>query len=403
MLEQVKPGKDSGVQLVHQHVKVEAPVTEQSYQAVDVQLPALWAEKRARPDPEPTEEMKKISKYPAALAIRARFEKEMRQVPKAAYEGCQVTPFSIKTESGNDLELTHTVSSKDEAKSRGVIIYFHGGAYKFGSPRSHESLICWLAYATEMDIVAPDYRMWPEYDHTAWIEDAINTYKWVIQECKVDPSKVVFSGDSAGGNLTVVAVMAIIKHNEAIKNGTGTGTPLPMPACAVPLSPWLDILAEGTSYEDNDRLDWMLGGPLSTVSVKENSFVLKKADVQAARKDPSLRNALLKDPLLSPVHAPPEWLSQLCPMLIHVSSTEIIYSDSVTFYNRARFAKCKEIILKEWPNMPHVWHAMAHILPEGVDAIQDIAKYIQGHLTAPAVFATLREKVQSFKLTRSSL
>eukprot|EP00127_Corallochytrium_limacisporum_P002921 Clim_evm10s143 gene=Clim_evmTU10s143 len=384
MLEQVKPGKKNGVELVHQHIKMEAPVTEQSYQAVHVDLPAVWSKQN----------------------WSVVYDEELTRVPKSTYDACRITPLVIKTDSGRELEISHTVSTRDEDTSRGVMIYFHGGGYHVGSPRSHEALIGWLAYATEMDIVAPAYRMYPEADCTDWLEDAIATYKWVTNECKVDPSKVVFSGDSAGGNLTVVTVLAIIKHNEAIKNGLSKDIPLPMPACAVGLSPWLDPLAEGASYVDNHRLDWMLGGPFSVCSAPDNLFVLKKEDREPAKKDASLRDSLMKDPLVSPSHAPPEWLNQLCPMLIHVSSTELLYSDSVTFYNRARFAKCKEIILKEWPNMPHVWHTFAHILPEGVDAIQDVATYIHSRLTAPAVPALLRQRLQQVSLTgntRSSL
>ena len=59
----------------------------------------------------------------------------------------------------------------------------------------------------------------------------------------VDPDRVVFAGDSAGGNLALVTAM------RARDDG------LPLPAAIVLLSPVLDLTFSGDSFMRNDGID----------------------------------------------------------------------------------------------------------------------------------------------------
>jgi len=82
-----------------------------------------------------------------------------------------------------------------------------------------------------------------------------------------------------------------------------------------------------------------------------------------------------KNPLVSPVHGD---FRGLPPMLIHVGDAEILLDDATRVAERAKAAGVK-VELEVWPDMPHVWHVFAKILPEGQQAIDKIGKFVRAH------------------------
>ena len=44
-----------------------------------------------------------------------------------------------------------------------IFLYFHGGGYSLGSPKSHYSLVSYLADITKTTVFVPDYRLGPEH------------------------------------------------------------------------------------------------------------------------------------------------------------------------------------------------------------------------------------------------
>ncbi|MFN3146246.1 MAG: alpha/beta hydrolase [Paracoccaceae bacterium] len=58
-----------------------------------------------------------------------------------------------------------------------VILYFHGGGFTIGSPRTHAALVGHLATASGLRAVAPRYRLAPEHPFPAAREDAIATWE----------------------------------------------------------------------------------------------------------------------------------------------------------------------------------------------------------------------------------
>jgi acetyl esterase/lipase len=71
-------------------------------------------------------------------------------------------------------------------------------------------------------------------------DDALEAYKYLIEELDVSPSSIVIAGDSAGGGLTVAALVAIRESG------------MPLPAGAVLLSPWvlMDPASAGEGRSD---------------------------------------------------------------------------------------------------------------------------------------------------------
>jgi epsilon-lactone hydrolase len=226
-----------------------------------------------------------------------------------------------------------------------VILYLHGGGYVMGSINTHRAMIARIARASEAKALALNYRMAPEDPFPTAVDDATAAYRWLLAQ-GYKPGKIVISGDSAGGGLTLATLLAL----------RDAGTPLP--AAAVPISPWADLEGTGASVETRAAADPMV----------DKAGLLRMAQMYAGDSDP-------KNPLISPIYADYKGLP---PMLIQVGDAEILLDDSTRVAERARAAGIK-VELEAWPELFHVWHVFAKILPEGQQAIDRIGEYVRAH------------------------
>jgi epsilon-lactone hydrolase len=226
-----------------------------------------------------------------------------------------------------------------------VILYLHGGGYVMGSINTHRAMVARIARASQARALAIDYRMGPEHPFPAAVEDATAAYRWLLAQ-GYKPGKIVISGDSAGGGLTLATLIAL--------RDAGTA----LPAAAVPISPWADLEGTGASVKTRAATDPMV----------DQAGLLRMAKMYAGDQDP-------KNPLISPIHADYRGVP---PMLIHVGDAEILLDDSTRVADRAKAAGVK-VELEAWPEMFHVWHVFAKILPEGQQAIDRIGSYVLEH------------------------
>ncbi|RXW25139.1 hypothetical protein EST38_g704 [Candolleomyces aberdarensis] len=156
-------------------------------------------------------------------------------------------------------------------KLESVIFYVHGGGYFWGSINTHRYQIIRLAHKLKGRAFAVNYSMTsgkllnthghvlfktcslPVNDSTIFlfypIADNMATDLYLIRpppgslHKAVDPGKIVFAGDSAGGGLCVT-VMTVLRDLN-----------LPMPAGAVLISPWVDLTHSFPSVLQNTETD----------------------------------------------------------------------------------------------------------------------------------------------------
>jgi acetyl esterase len=92
------------------------------------------------------------------------------------------------------------------------VVFFHGGGWVIGSLDSHDAICRSLAQRSRSVIVSVDYRLAPEAPFPAAVEDAYIATGWVATnatELRLDRTRLIVAGDSAGGNLAaVVSVLA---------------------------------------------------------------------------------------------------------------------------------------------------------------------------------------------------
>jgi monoterpene epsilon-lactone hydrolase len=226
-----------------------------------------------------------------------------------------------------------------------VILYLHGGGYVMGSVNTHRAMIGRISRAAKAKALALDYRLAPEHPFPAAVDDATAAYRWLLAQ-GYKPAKIAISGDSAGGGLTLATLLAL------------RDSKTPLPACAVPISAWADMEGTGASMKTRASKDPMVG----SASLRD------MARKYAGDGDP-------KNPLLSPIYGD---YTGIPPMLIQVGDAEVLLDDSTRVAEKAKAAGVKAD-LEVWPEMVHVWHVYAKLLPEGQQAIDRIGQYVIAH------------------------
>ncbi len=87
----------------------------------------------------------------------------------------------------------------------GALIYLHGGGFVVGSLDQFETAMRRLCEGSGAQVYAVDYKLAPEYQWPAQIEEGEFVVRWLFAhatERGVDPRRIALGGDSAGGNLT---------------------------------------------------------------------------------------------------------------------------------------------------------------------------------------------------------
>lgn len=98
-----------------------------------------------------------------------------------------------------------------------AMLYLHGGGYVIGSIRTHRGLAARLSRAAKARVLLLDYRLAPEHPHPAAVEDTVTAYRWMLAQ-GLSPARIVVAGDSAGGGLTVAALVASRQANVPLRS-----------------------------------------------------------------------------------------------------------------------------------------------------------------------------------------
>lgn len=229
------------------------------------------------------------------------------------------------------------------ASSLRVILYLHGGGYSMGSPRTHRSLAAELSAASGATVWVIDYPLAPEHPFPEGLDAAVAAYKALLAQ-RLKPEHLVIAGDSAGGGLTLALAVKLKELG------------LPQPAGLFCISPWADLTQSGDSHRTHASRD-----PMVTTNDLNQS-----AEHYAGKTTAT-------NPMISPVKGD---FAGLSPILVHVGTEEVLFSDSLMVAARAGEAgiECTLIVA---PEMIHVWHAFFPMLSAARSAIADAGAWIK--------------------------
>ena len=92
-------------------------------------------------------------------------------------------------------------------KSSPAVIMFHGGGWMIGNISMHRRFYSNIAHHLNMVVISPEYTLSPDAGvPLAAYADCMATIKYVhdnANQFRIDPERIVLSGDSAGGQLTL--------------------------------------------------------------------------------------------------------------------------------------------------------------------------------------------------------
>jgi monoterpene epsilon-lactone hydrolase len=229
------------------------------------------------------------------------------------------------------------------ADSTRAVLYLHGGGYMFGSILSHRHLVAEIGRLSDSRTLAIDYRRSPENPFPAAVDDAMASYRFLLNE-RYEPHRIALAGDSAGGGLIVSTLVAIKEAS------------LPQPACGWLISPWVDMEASGETFVSRANADPMV----------KREMIVNFAQAYLNGADP-------RSPLASPLYSN---LRGIAPLLIQVGASEVLLDDSLKLA-RAAGAADVSVRLEIWPEMIHIWHVFHRILADGRKAVQAGAKFLR--------------------------
>ncbi len=291
------------------------------------QLDSLVTLLRSRPAP-PT---------PDLAASRLRFEKMAVLLGGAPDAKCE------KVDAGGVAAEWVAAPGCDAPRA---VLFLHGGGYAIGSINTHRRLAYDISAASGTRVLLIDYRLAPEHPFPAAVEDAAKAWRWLMQQ-GFAANKLAIAGDSAGGGLTIATLINLRDQQ------------LGLPACAVAISPWVDLEGAGNSI---------------TARAAQDPMVAKDGLLWMARMYLNGKDA--KTPLAAPLHAD---LRGLPPVLVQVGSAEILLDDATRIAEKLHAAGV-EVRLALWPNMLHVFPLFAPILSEGRDGCLEIGSFIRSRI-----------------------
>ncbi|RLN59791.1 hypothetical protein BBP00_00006323 [Phytophthora kernoviae] len=129
---------------------------------------------------------------------------------------------------------------------RVVVIHFHGGGYTVSDPlqdvelanlthtKLQQALKSQYQLDVSVDVLLANYRMAPQFLYPTAVNDCFDMYKYVLEHENISPDHVVFSGDSAGGEMTITNCMRLRDSTPELK-----------PAAALCYSPFVDLAEKG--------------------------------------------------------------------------------------------------------------------------------------------------------------
>lgn len=263
-----------------------------------------------------------------------------------------VDSLSSLTPQVPDHEITHVrlegVASERHGRSRAcAVLYFHGGVFFAGSPRTHRGLARAMAGKLAASVYVPAYRLAPENPYPAAAEDARSAWQG-LRDLGYRADQIILAGDSSGASLALGLALDLRNREQDL------------PVCLLLNSPFTDLTLASDAVRSMAARD-----PLLTPQLLARASDWYRYDLAA------------DDPRVSPLYAD---LSGLPPMLIQVGSEEILLDDALGLEERARLAGvCIECQI--WPGLWHGFQLFQGVLPEAELALDAMARYVD------AVFA----------------
>ncbi|KAG2225185.1 hypothetical protein INT45_009514 [Circinella minor] len=232
-----------------------------------------------------------------------------------------------------------------------ILFYIHGGAFTIG-----DSLMYMPSYLYFIEQLAKvhnikarvftvEYGLVPEAHWPQPRQDVEEAYSYLIRDLDVDPAKVIFAGDSAGGNLTATTLLSIrdqLRSGSVVSLSSIARLPLPMPRGGILISPWCDLESSSPTYVSNYITDCL---PISA-NKRHTFYHPNAADLSKAEEEEWIRN-----PDVSPLYGNYEGV---CPLMVTFGGLEVFQHEIETLIQKLQKDGVDVDVLSR-PDSPHIW------------------------------------------------
>ncbi|WP_350561657.1 alpha/beta hydrolase [Psychrobacter sp. CAL346-MNA-CIBAN-0220] len=229
---------------------------------------------------------------------------------------------------GTDYKQTHGQKGNEEdtgqkKSDKIAMLFFHGGGFCIGGLDTHHEFCHTVCALTGWVVVSVDYRLAPEHPAPTALMDCIAAYKWLAEHCHTlgaSSSRIVLSGDSAGGCLAILVAQQVITPTATQWLNLGLDgeivttllQDLPRPLAQLPLYPVTDIEADYPS--------WSLYG---------DGLLLDHDDIEVFDTAYMQGSALTRShALISPMNGNN---THLCPSYIVVAELDILRDEALAY------------------------------------------------------------------------
>lgn len=218
-----------------------------------------------------------------------------------------------------------------------AVLHLHGGAYIFGSSKSHTGMGAQLSRRMECPVYVLDYRLAPEHPWPGAEDDAYAAFTALV-DGGLEPAGIAFTGDSAGGGLVVGVALRAVEASVA------------PPSSISMLCPWVDL---SPVYPKVSRDPALTGAFLALSAARY------LADTSPERPARDLTTADL---------------TGLPPILLQASDDDPITPDAIRFAERARSFGV-DVTEQTFTGVWHAFQAYAAILKDASDALDSVAAH----------------------------
>jgi acetyl esterase len=234
----------------------------------------------------------------------------------------------------------------------GLVVYYHGGGWVFGSLDGWDASARALAVASGCDVVSVDYRLAPEHVFPAAADDAYDALVWAASTSGPAQGRpIVVAGDSAGGNLAAVA---------ALRARDFGGPPIVLQVLVYPV---VDSNLDRRSYREYDG----------------DEFILNRRDMiwfwDHYAPDPATR----VNPYASPLRA--SSLSGLPPAYLVTAEHDPLRDEAFAYADRLRAARIP-VEHRHFGSQIHAFFSFTGVLDDADKAVSEVGAAIRSAVDA---------------------
>ncbi|KAI9272822.1 Alpha/Beta hydrolase protein [Phascolomyces articulosus] len=233
-----------------------------------------------------------------------------------------------------------------------ILFYIHGGGFTIGDSLMYATSYLYMIeqfakkHNIKARVLAVEYGLVPDVRWPQPRLDVEEAYSYLVRDLNVNPAKIIFGGDSAGGNLTATTLLSLrdqLRSGSVVSLSSMARLPLPMPRAGILISPWTNLESSSPTYVTNYATDCL---PFHA-NVRSTHYMGPAYD-QLSKEE---QDAWIRNPDVSPLFGNYEGV---CPLLVTLGDLEVFQHEIEALIQKLQRDGVHVDVISR-PDAPHVW------------------------------------------------